>query len=192
MLARSRNHVGVLSAATGGDLARSGRWRDVSRTLRRRRRARAASPPTSAAAGATSASTATATTRRSTPKTRSSCASVSALLARALRRGAVAPDGGHRRRARAEMGVLLLDGGASPVRRDRAPRAPGSSALNPARHPVSRRDSRASSGTSSAAARDRARRGSRRGRRASARAPPTAAGRSSRPRASTAAARASP
>ena len=29
MLARSRNHVGVLSAATGGDLARSGRWRNV-------------------------------------------------------------------------------------------------------------------------------------------------------------------
>jgi DNA-binding CsgD family transcriptional regulator len=29
MLARSRNHVGVLSAATGGDLARAGRWRNV-------------------------------------------------------------------------------------------------------------------------------------------------------------------
>ena len=29
MLARSRNHVGILSAATGGDLARSGRWRNV-------------------------------------------------------------------------------------------------------------------------------------------------------------------
>ena len=29
MLARSRRHVGILSAATGGDLARSGRWRNV-------------------------------------------------------------------------------------------------------------------------------------------------------------------
>ena len=29
MLARSRNRVGSLSAATGGDLARSGRWRNV-------------------------------------------------------------------------------------------------------------------------------------------------------------------
>lgn len=28
MLARSRNHVGILSAATGGDLARSRRWRE--------------------------------------------------------------------------------------------------------------------------------------------------------------------
>ena len=29
MLARSRDHVGVLSAATGGDLARSERWREI-------------------------------------------------------------------------------------------------------------------------------------------------------------------
>ena len=29
MLARSRDHVGVLSSATGGDLARSERWRDI-------------------------------------------------------------------------------------------------------------------------------------------------------------------
>ena len=30
MLARSRDHVGILSAATGGDLARSTRWREIS------------------------------------------------------------------------------------------------------------------------------------------------------------------
>ena len=29
MLARSRDHVGVLSSATGGDLARSERWREI-------------------------------------------------------------------------------------------------------------------------------------------------------------------
>ena len=29
MLARSRDHVGILSAATGGDLARSERWREI-------------------------------------------------------------------------------------------------------------------------------------------------------------------
>jgi hypothetical protein len=29
MLARSRDHVGVLSAATGNDLARSRRWREI-------------------------------------------------------------------------------------------------------------------------------------------------------------------
>jgi hypothetical protein len=29
VLARSRSRVGILSAATGGDLARSGRWRET-------------------------------------------------------------------------------------------------------------------------------------------------------------------
>ena len=70
MLARSRDHAAVLRAATGGDLARSSRWREilspygVGDELRAR-------PSTSTAAGATSCSSATATTGRSTPTTRS-------------------------------------------------------------------------------------------------------------------------
>jgi hypothetical protein len=69
MLARSRDHVGLLSAATGGDLARSERWREILAPTGSATSS-AAWSWTSSAPGATSGSSATATTRRSRPRTR--------------------------------------------------------------------------------------------------------------------------
>jgi DNA-binding CsgD family transcriptional regulator len=129
MLARSREHVGILSAATGGDLARSTRWREVY-----------------AHYGIGDELGCVATDERGSwgdfrlfrdsddPVFDADDArlmrDVSALLARALRRGAVAPMAGADS-ATAEMGVLLLDGDLQPSGSTEAARA-WFRALNPA------------------------------------------------------------
>ena len=132
MLARSRDHVGILSAATGGDLARSRRWREVY-----------------AGYGVGDELGCVATDDRGSwgdfRLYRNSddapfdaddarlMRDVSALLARGLRRAAVAPidaaDG-----ATSEMGVLLLDGCLQPCGATESARV-WFRALNPADTP---------------------------------------------------------
>jgi DNA-binding CsgD family transcriptional regulator len=132
VLARSRDHVGVLSAATGGDLARSTRWREIF-----------------AGYGVGDELGCVAADERGCwgdirlyrnsddPPFDADDArlmrDVSALLARALRRSAVAPINGSDSAA-AEMGVLLLNDELRPGGATDAARS-WFDALNPARIP---------------------------------------------------------
>jgi DNA-binding CsgD family transcriptional regulator len=129
VLARSRTHVGVLSAATGGDLARSGRWRDV-----------LGPHGVGDELGCVAADELgcwgdfrlyrNSDDPRFSPEDAQLMRDVSALLARALRRSAVSPmvrgDA-----APAEMGVQLLDAALHPCGSTASARA-WFDALNPA------------------------------------------------------------
>lgn len=132
MLARGRNHVGVLSAATGGDLARAGRWRNVF-----------------ARYGVGDELACVATDEQGnwgdfrfyrnsddapfSAEDAQLMRTVSSALARALRRRAVTPIDGPAV-APAEMGVLLLDAQLRPCGATNAARA-WLHALNPADTP---------------------------------------------------------
>ena len=128
MLARSRHHVGILSAATGGDFARSGRWRNVLTRY-----------------GVGDELACVATDERGSwgdfrfwrtsddapfaPEDAQLMREVSALLARALRHRAASPMEGPAVRP-AEVGVLLLDAELRPCGSTNAARA-WLSSLNP-------------------------------------------------------------
>lgn len=133
VLARSRDHVGLLSAATGGDLARSERWREI------------LSPY-----GVGDELTCVAVDelgpwgdfrlfrssddRPFEPEDARLMRELSALLARGLRRGAVSPSA-TTATAPAETGVLLLDRNLQPCGATDSARA-WFTALNPAQMPV--------------------------------------------------------
>ena len=149
MLARSRIHVGVLSAATGGDLARSRRWRECLGAARRRRRARLRGRGRARLLGRLPSLPLRATTRPFSAEDAQLMRELSSLLARGLRRGAVAPmEGGRADAPDAAMGVLLAQRGPRSRAARPRPREPGSrrSTRPGSRSPMG---SRVSSGTSS-------------------------------------------
>jgi DNA-binding CsgD family transcriptional regulator len=130
VLARSRNHVGVLSAATGGDLTRSRRWREILGPY-------SVGDELSCVAVDHLGCWGDFRLYRNGDDAAFSAEDaqlmrdVSALLARALRRGAVVPVPDAAELGPAEMGVLLLDRDLRPCGATEAARS-WFSALNPA------------------------------------------------------------
>ena len=179
VLARSRDHVGLLSAATGGDLARSERWREI------------LSPY-----GVGDELTCVAVDelgpwgdfrlfrssddRPFEPEDARLMRELSALLARGLRRGAVSPSA--RLRPLPPRPESCCSTATCSRAARRTPHAPGSRRSTPPRRRFPMASRRSSGPSSAGCSRSSA---ARTGRSASARATATAAGRWSRPRAST-------
>lgn len=133
VLARSRSHVGVLSAATGGELARSRKWREILEPYGVGDELRCVAADEYGAWG-DFAFFRDSDQRPFDAEDAQFMRVVSSVLASALRRAMVAPSAGAPGAASGETGVLLVDGALRPCGSTDAARA-WFTALNPAETP---------------------------------------------------------
>jgi DNA-binding CsgD family transcriptional regulator len=133
VLARSRDHAAALRAATGGDLARSSRWREILSPYGVGDELRAAAVDEYGCWGDILLWR-DSDDRPFDPDDARLMRDASRLIARALRRGAVAPSPGTGS-SPPETGVLLLDDALRPCGSTASARA-WFDALNPARMPL--------------------------------------------------------